>query len=232
MKIERILLSSDGKRITWILHCPEGEQYFPCVVTCHGYHSTKDSDKYVAVGNRFCEEGFAVLRFDFRGCGESEGSIEDSTLSGRVRDLESALRFVRSHTGVSGTIGLLGSSMGGCVAIVRAAQDRQIGAVATWSTPSNIANLSDLEKVERDVRRYDILQIVREVTAPILIIHGDSDELVPLCDAKDLYERANEPKTLKVIQGGDHRMTNPQHREEAIEASLEWFKKHLGTWRR
>ena len=227
MRIERALLYSGGQRIVGILHLPDGDGKFPCVITCHGYYSTKDSEKYVAIANRLCGEGFAVFRFDFRGCGESEGSIEEITLSGRVSDLESALWFVRKHAKISGRIGLLGSSMGGCVAIIRAAEDEGIKAVAAWSTPSHLSGLFEKDRLKRDVERYRMLELVGRVAAPILIIHGDADELVPLHHAKDLYERANEPKMLEIIKGGDHRLTNPQDRKRAIDLSLEWFKKYL-----
>lgn len=227
MRIEKTLLYSGGQRIVGILHLPDGEGKFPCVITCHGYYSTKDSEKYVAIANRLCGERFAVFRFDFRGCGESEGSIEETTLSGRVSDLESALRFVRNHTRISGRIGLLGSSMGGCVAIIRAAKDEGIKAVTAWSTPFHLSGLFEKERLNRDVERYNMLEIVGRVAAPILIIHGDADELIPVNHAEDLYDRANGPKTLQIIRGGDHRLTNPQDRKRAIELSLGWFKKYL-----
>lgn len=115
MLIDRIFLFSGGQKIVGVLHLPDGKGRFPCVITCHGYNSTKDSTKYTAIANRFSDEGFAVFRFDFRGCGESEGNIEETTLLKRVSDLEAALQFVKKHVQINENIGLIGSSMGdGC----------------------------------------------------------------------------------------------------------------------
>ena len=225
MPIKKLHLYSNGQKIVGILHLPDKKQSTPCVITCHGYHSTKDSKKYVEIANRLCSEGFAVLRFDFRGCGESEGDIEETTLSNRVSDLESALRFIRKH--VSKCIGLLGSSLGGYVAIITAVKDSGIKAVVVWSTPFHLSSLFKKELFIHDAKKYNLNQIVKNVATPILIIHGDADELVPLYHANNLYKIINEPKMLKIMKGGDHRFTNPADRKEAITLSIEWYKKYM-----
>lgn len=225
MPIKKLLLHSGGQKIVGIFHLPDTKQKTPCVITCHGYYSTKDSKKYVEIAKKLCSEGFAVLRFDFRGCGESEGDIEETTLSNRVSDLESALQFIRKH--VSDCIGLLGSSMGGCVAIITAVKDGGIKAVAAWSTPFHLSSLFTNELFTHDAKKYNLTEIVKKVTAPILIIHGDADELVPLYHANNLYEIANEPKMLKIIKGGDHRLINLADRKQAIKLSIEWYNKYM-----
>jgi dipeptidyl aminopeptidase/acylaminoacyl peptidase len=50
---------------------------------------------------------------------------------------------------------------------------------------------------------------------------------VPLSHADALYENANEPKEIQIIEGADHRLTDPIHRGRAVELTLEWFKKYL-----
>ena len=225
MPIKKLLLHSGGQKIVGILHLPDIKQKIPCVITCHGYYSTKGSKKYVEIANRLCSEGFAVLRFDFRGCGESEGDIEETTLSSRVSDLESALQFIRKH--VSECIGFLGSSIGGCVAIITAVKDGGIKAVAAWSTPFHLSSLFNNELFTHDAKKYNLTETVKKNATPILIIHGDVDELVPVYHANDLYKIANEPKILKIITGGDHRLTNPKDRKQAIRFSIEWYKKYM-----
>ena len=68
---------------------------------------------------------------------------------------------------------------------------------------------------------------VRELSCPLLIVHGSLDEQVPLSHAEVLYENANEPKNFQIIEDGDHRLTNPHHRRRAIELTLGWFKQYL-----
>ncbi|MFQ6078580.1 MAG: serine aminopeptidase domain-containing protein, partial [Thermodesulfobacteriota bacterium] len=95
MKIEKVSFSSKGQVIAGMLHLPDVERP-PCVIASHGLLSNKDSEKYISLGDRFSRKGIALLRFDFRGCGESEGKISESTVSDRLEDLNMAIGFVRS----------------------------------------------------------------------------------------------------------------------------------------
>ena len=63
------------------------------MIASHGLLSSKDSEKYIALGERLSKEGIAMLRFDFRGIGESEGRLEDDTISRRITDLGRGDRF-------------------------------------------------------------------------------------------------------------------------------------------
>jgi alpha-beta hydrolase superfamily lysophospholipase len=219
-----------GYRLASVLHSPN-EKTSACVITCHGLYSSKDSEKYVGIGRRFCGEGLAVLRFDFRGCGESGGLFEETSLTGRIEDLESALGFVKEQNYES--VGVMGSSLGGTVAVLTAAKDRRIKALVTWATPCYLHELfrgdviEGLEKLRQDVSKYDVVKALKETRCPILIVHGSLDEIVPLSHAKVLYKNANEPKNIQIIEGADHRLTDSSHRGRAVELTLEWFKKYL-----
>lgn len=96
MRIEKVSFNSEGHRISGILHLPDRE-HPPCVIASHGLLSSKNSEKYIALGERFSREGIAMLRFDFRGIGESEGREEDNTISNKLVDLGSAIDFIRSY---------------------------------------------------------------------------------------------------------------------------------------
>lgn len=213
-----------------VLHSP-ADGASACIIACHGLFSSKDSEKYVDIAHRFCEENLAVLRFDFRGCGESGGKFEDTSLTGRMEDLESALNFVQEQGYES--VGVMGSSLGGTVAVLAAAKDRRVKALVTWAAPSRLDELfrggviEGLEKLWWDARKYDVVKAVKEIHCPILIVHGSLDEQVSLSHAKVLYENANKPKEMEIIQGADHRLTNPIHRKKAIELTLDWVKKYL-----
>jgi len=213
-----------------VFHSPN-EKTRACVVTCHGLISSKDSEKYVDIARRFCGEDLAVLRFDFRGCGESGGLFEDTSVTGRMEDLESALDFVQEQDCES--VGVMGSSLGGTVAVLTATKDRRVKALVTWATPCYLDELfredviEGFEKLRQDVGKYDVVKAVKETHCPILIVHGSLDQQVPLSHCKVLYENAKEPKVIQIIEGADHRLTDPIHRRRAVELTLEWFKKYL-----
>jgi len=217
-------------RLAGVLHSPN-EETSACVITCHGLYSSKDSEKYVDIGHKFSGEGLAVLRFDFRGCGESGGLFEDTSLTGRKEDLESALDFVEEQGYES--IGVMGSSLGGTVAVLTAAKDRRVKALVTWATPCHLDELfregllEGFDKLRLDISKYNVVKAVKKTHCPILIVHGSLDQQVPLSHAKVLYENAKEPKDIQIIEGADHRLTDPSHRGRAVELTLEWFKKYL-----
>ena len=235
MKIEKISFSSHGQGVAGVLHLPDTENP-PCVIASHGLFSTKDSEKYVSLGDRFPRQGISLLRFDFRGCGESEGKISDNTVSKRIEDLTMAIGFVRSHPRIGPRIGLMGSSLGGYVSLIKAAGEKDIRAVVTWATPFTLVGLEEKrgegemaflgKEFFRDIKTHDLTPILGKAVN-CLVIHGDRDELVPMEHARMIYEGLNEPKKMAIIEGGDHRLTHPDHRERAIEMTLEWFERYL-----
>ncbi len=65
---------------------------------------------------------------------------------------------------------------------------------------------------------------------PILLIHGDVDDLVPLADSEILtaeLKKIGVTHELLIIKGGDHGFRTPEHRTQATNAMVAWFKKHL-----
>lgn len=232
---EPILTWSEGERLDGMLHLP-GPGRWPCVITAHGLFSAKASDKFLLLAARLTEAGFACLRFDFRGCGESGGEIKDTTVGGRINDLRVVVASLRDHQALDGHLFLMGSSLGGYVALCVTAEQPEVKATALWATPAHMRDLVD---------RKDALQahglgapFFREIAqgsfieAPTgvprcLIIHGERDELIPCSHAQALYERAKEPKALEILPGADHRLTDPEHREQAIHLTTAWFKRHL-----
>lgn len=211
------------------------------VIGSHGLESSKDGDKWLVLSPRLCDSGFAFLRFSYRGCGEgqdkSEGNFEDTTLTGRVQDYRAAIDFMRK-TGINGRrLGTIGSSLGGMA--VLAAGDEGVRAMVTLATPCEIVRPDDKEYFElglgrrlrtrffEDLRRYDMGEAVGKIHCPLLIIHGSQDEAVPVEDARRLYRHANEPKRLEIIDGANHVFDAPEHLEQVITLSLQWFQMYL-----
>lgn len=235
MNVERASFSSREGEVIGVIHLPDIQKP-PCVIASHGLFSNKDGEKYLALGGRFPGRGIALLRFDFRGCGESSGKTSESTVSERLKDLCSAIGFVRSHPRVGSRIGLMGSSLGGFVSLIVAAGDADIRAVAAWATPFSLMGLearrADPEMASlgegffEDLRVHDLTSLLEKVSKG-LVIHGDQDKQVPVEHARLIYERLSCPKNLEIIRGGDHRLTHPRHREKAIETTLEWFERYL-----
>ena len=67
----------------------------------------------------------------------------------------------------------------------------------------------------------------RKVRCPLLIIHGDKDETVPMDEAYELYGIVAGSKRLYILQGGDHRLSNPSLLKRAVDESIDWITLHL-----
>src|SRR2546422_7422383 len=132
-----------GARLALVVHAPPGRRRVPCVIACHGLAASKDSDKYLLLGAELPAAGLALARFDFRGCGESSGIEEETTIATRVEDLEAVLKFLALHRRLDGRLGLLGSSPGAYVALHPAAARGDGLPVGTWNAPSNRGELMD-----------------------------------------------------------------------------------------
>jgi dipeptidyl aminopeptidase/acylaminoacyl peptidase len=251
MTSEAVEFYSEGYKLIGNLHCPyEGA---PGVVLCHGLVSGKDSEKWLAFAVAFEEEGYAVLRFNFMGCGWgnewSEGDFQDTTLTGRINDLRAALDFLESGDKVdSSRIGVIGSSFGGCIII--AANDSRPKAYVAMATPSRFGPSREMmesfaqkgyyenpqaaqskmsrikETLYHDFASYDLGEAASKIRQPLLIIHGGMDN-IPVSDAYQLHEKANEPKRLVIIEGGSHTFVDSGHLNAIIDLSIGWFKEHL-----
>jgi dipeptidyl aminopeptidase/acylaminoacyl peptidase len=235
MVVEKVSFKSEGQKISGVLHLPEGENP-PCVIASHGLLSSKDSEKYIAIGQRLSQKGIAMLRFDFRGIGESEGRLRDDTVSRRIVDLDSAIPFVRSYPGMGNRIGLLGSSLGGYISLIVASMEREIRTVVIWATPFHLDDLGSKKQGEeqplpgkaffKDLPKHRLFPLLPKVSN-CMVIHGEKDELVPVDQAWEIFHTLGGPKEIHVIEDADHRLTNPSHRQRAIELSVEWFVKYL-----
>jgi len=238
-----------AQKLVGNLHLPEGlDGPFPCVITSHGYKSRRNSSKYIRIGYFFSVVGIAVFRFDHRGAlgGDSDGKFEDTTLSVRIEDLRAALDVLSNIPELNlRRLGLLGSSLGGMD--VLAIRDKRIKVKVVMATPFELSVTDQMKSAMigkeyyqypdgtrinkdffKDIEKYDLIAEVKDISYPLLIIHGDLDEIVPLCHAEAIYKAVCQGnRSLKIIKGGDHAFTDPDRLEEALIYSREWFQRYL-----
>jgi putative redox protein len=194
--------------------------------------SSKESRKFAAIAEALVEAGLGVVRFDFSGIGESGPPSVLELIPSRLSDLSSVIDHMLAKPWMTGKIGLLGSSLGGYLALLAAARRPEIEATACWATPY------DLRRIQSALRQSDDLgkkfPSGFEVGEPldlsalsfprrVLLIHGEQDETVPWQDAQRIYHRLGEGGRLVLVEGADHRFLDPSCRELAIRASVDWL---------
>lgn len=224
-----------------VLHLPANvSEYFearqPCILACHGLRASKDSDKYLLLGEECTRAGLALARFDFRGSGESEGLSEaETTVASRVEDVLAVVAFLRGQPRLDGRVAFLGSSMGGFVALhARRALAEPIP-VVTWNAPASLAKLAatiPFEDTGLGAPFAAEFATGRYAVAPLgidyhLTIQSEADETVAVDHGITLHSHARDPRALLIIPNADHRITNPTHRHHAVAHSLAWFHQHL-----
>lgn len=227
-------VSVGEQKLALVLHLPPRVPA-SCVVACHGLGASKDSEKYLLLSREFPAAGLALCRFDFRGSGESDGTYAESTIASRIEDLEAVLDFLRGHPALAGRFGLLGSSMGGFVALHVAAGRRPTIPVVTWNAPATLRGL--LRSASADVAGlgsafFDELERGSLADTPpgvacSLTIQAERDEVVSPSHGRILFERAADPKELHILKGADHRLSDMAHRLEAVALSLRWLTHYL-----
>jgi len=234
LTVERFSLRVDGVDLVGVLHLPLSGPS-PCVVACHGMGASKDSDKYLLLGRDFPEAGLALARFDFRGSGESGGLYRDATIASRIADLEAVLEHLARDPALDGRFGLLGSSLGGFVALWVASRHRRVMPVVTWNAPASLASLAASQCADVTSPGAALVAEIRAGryanppfgVSHVLAVQGQADDTVPPGDAEILIERARAPRELCFLPGADHRLSDPLHRLEAVKRSRDWFTRHL-----
>jgi hypothetical protein len=149
--------------------------------------------------------GFDVLLFDYRGYGRSSGRPDEE---GTYRDARAARSCLLSQPGVDpDRVIYLGESLGGAVAIE----------LATAHPPAGLVLLSTFTSVRAMARAhyplipaavvpdaYPSLDRIRDLHVPLLVLHGDRDDIVPLEQGQALYDAAPGPKQIRVLSGAGH----------------------------
>jgi len=250
MREERISFANcRGDTLIGVLHHADQDPASAAVILCHGMESNKASDKLVFLSRELARRGMLALRFDFSYLGESSGKFEDITYSGELDDLQAAYKFLGDRH--SGKTAILGSSMGGTVALMFAAQEPTVAALVTVSAPLHpekfpgriltAAQLRDWRdrgfilyngqrfnaSLLEDLESIDVPACARKVACPVLILHGDADNIVPVEEAYQLYDCLMTSKRLSILPGADHRLSNPEIMGRALDEALHWLMRHV-----
>lgn len=150
--------------------------------------------------------GVAVLAFDYRGYGRSEGS---PTEEGVLADGRAARKWFAERAGVpEKQIVLMGESLGGAVAVALAAE-APARALVLENTFSSIPDVAAAHYPGLPVRmlmrtQFNSVAAIKRYHGPLLQFHGDCDTIVPFELGKKLFDAANEPKQFIAVAGCDH----------------------------
>jgi fermentation-respiration switch protein FrsA (DUF1100 family) len=150
-----------------------------------------------------------IFIFDYRGYGRSEGRVSEE---GTYLDGEAALDYVRERLDVKPKkIVLFGRSLGAAVAAEMANRYDSQGLILE----SPFVSIREMARVVFPLlpigpllqTRYDVREKIRKIKTPLLVLHGDRDEVVPFAQGKMVFDAAPEPKKFFTIAGAQHNDT-------------------------
>ncbi len=203
--------------------CPRPEPAAPVLLFFHGNAGNREDRLHNVAG--LWRAGVSVLIFDYRGYGDSSGTPSEA---GLYADGAAAFDWLATRV-PDRPITLFGRSLGGAVAARVAAVRPAAGLIleSTFtSAPDMAGRVLPFPGVRYLVRsRFDALAAVRKLTAPLLVIHGSADELVPISMGRALYEAAaTRDKTFREVPGGRHNDTY----DVAGDDYWRWLREFLG----
>lgn len=236
-----------GEKLVCIEALPERNpaKPLPVAILCHGFAYYKEEDgMFTGLAERLVGQGYAVFYFDFSGCGESEGDYEQTTLTKLVKDLNCIVSEVSSYTYVDkNRLSLVGQSFG--TAVIISAQITKVQRLVLCGSAANprpllqgilpefdefgISSRSN-SKGQRttigpqfwaDLKQYDLAELIANFESPILFVHGENDDIVPVENARALLKVTKNGK-LALIPDSDHGLQpNLNH---ALDIMTRFFK--------
>jgi putative redox protein len=196
------------------------------LVIVHGAGSCKESHFDFARAARAA--GLAAVAFDQRGHGESEGALDHRVLD----DVGAMAELVPS-----GPLALRGSSMGGYVALLAAGRLDAAAVVAICPAGSEhllrglragrLEFEADARALEGFFMEHDLMLAIAELRTPMLLMHAEGDEQIPVDHSAALYRAARMPrKRLIALPGGHHRSIqhDPELQGEALRFIAQAFE--------
>lgn len=151
----------------------------------------------------FAARGYGIVALNYRGAGGAPGQPTQAALTA------DAVAVHDRYAGAGHPPVLYGTSLGAAVAVQLAA--RRPAAALILETP--FARLCETAEHHYPLvpaclilpdERWESAEAIRQVDAPLLILHGDADQTIPLAHGEALFEAANEPKRIRVYPGGRH----------------------------
>lgn len=129
----KVSIPSDSLQLSGILHVPEGAKGpLPAVVVSHGFGGNKDGETHVIEADLYASLGYVVLRFDFRGCGESGGQPGRVICQEEVADMRNVITWLQGRPEVrADRILLSGQSFGAAVSIFTGGVDTRVSGVVS-----------------------------------------------------------------------------------------------------
>lgn len=252
---QSVSFQTGTKVLRGIIHRPDklcGK--LPAIVLCHGFIGNKIGMHriFVKAARTFCEAGYLVLRFDYSGCGDSDGDYSEITIDGQVNETLAAIEFLRRAEPQTDKIFLLGHSMGGAVAALTAEiAAKELNGLILWAPVANMYNdilgivgnqifdsvwQSGIDEYMgfglgrgflKSLQRNNPLVAANHYSGPVLLVHGTGDDEISYKNA-DLYKEKRRGLPFKteihLVLDADHTFSSLFWEKDLFQVTRKWME--------
>lgn len=231
------------------LHHPEGTPV-GSVLLAHCFTCSKDLHTMTRLARALTDGGYAVLRFDFTGLGDSGGEFARTTVGTNVGDLSRAAMMLIERG--YGPCALVGHSFGGAASLLAAHRLKSVRSVAVIGAPSSPTHVRRLVTAdgigEAEIRRRGVAEVsiagrpflisaaflddldahdqeerVAELGRPLLVVHAVDDEVVAVTEGERIFAAARQPKGFYPVLDADHLLTSRPAAEQVAGTVVAWL---------
>lgn len=243
-------LDANGRLLRGCVRMPDGEGPFPTVIFYHGFTVDRIGMQrlHELYARKMVEEGFACVRFDFYGLGESEGDFSEMTLGHELEEAKAIYAWTLIQDFCKpDDLYISGHSQGGliCTCIAPEIQPKAMVLWAPALTMYYCAALRarttmgptergwDIEGLElskeflEEIRKMDFRKMALGYEGPIMLIHGTEDEVVPVDVAYVYQDIYGKNINISLIEGANHQFRSLKWKQEVYQLSADFLMQKL-----
>ena len=223
------------------------------IIYCHCFTCSKETITSHRISRMLAERGFAVLRFDFTGLGNSEGEFATTTFHSMQDDLKSAIGFLTQNYQPPSFI--VGHSFGGTIALSVAQSSQDIKGIVTLASPFEPAHvlhhldqssislldndmpssfevageLFDIDpEFVHDVRAFNMKAVLAKLNKPALILNIENDDIVDEDNSRQIQQWHSGETVLVDIKNSDHMLSDRKSSEAVADLISNWIREKSG----
>jgi esterase/lipase len=218
------------------------------VIICNCFTCTKDTITTFRISKELAKSGYAVLRFDFSGLGNSEGAFSETSFTSNVFEIIAAADFLREKHKAPSL--LLGHSLGGTAALEVAMQISEVKAISTiaspsqpdhilhhfgdaltlleQNTPASIKVADQQYEIDpafiKDLKTYNMKERLSLMRKPTLIFNIKDDKLVSENNSTELDRWIKGDSEIITLNNSNHLLTNKKDTELVVKNIIPWYE--------
>jgi len=240
---------SSGTTLAGLLETPDAAPLATALIA-HCFTCGKDIAAASRIARSLVKSGYAVMRFDFTGLGNSDGDFANTNFSSNVQDLIAAADFLRAQN-MPPSI-LIGHSLGGTAVLNAAESIPESRGVVTIGSPADAQHVShqfacDIDTINNvgeaqvnlagraftikkqfldDISNTSVERIAK-MKKDLLVLHSPVDETVSVKEAERIYKAAHHPKSFVSLDNANHLLTRAQDAEYVANLISSWSSRFL-----